>query len=309
MAWPVREELWGDRLADAKRDYAEIARAIVAYEPVLMVARDGFDARRHLGSEVEVVELPQDDSWIRDSGPIFVAAGDNRLGIDFAFNGWGGKFAPHDADDALPEKLCEHLGIPRERAEIVLEGGSISVDGEGTLVTTEQCLLDPTRNPELDKDDLEEALIRLLGVERIVWLDHGLVEDDDTDGHVDNVCQFIAPGRGAAADRRPTRTTPTTATPRRTCAACAPPASTWSSSTCCPTSTGGDRPRVVPYLNFYLCNGAVIVPVSDQPTDAEALDRIGACFPDREVVAVPGAVLAIGGGGVHCITQQVPAAG
>jgi agmatine deiminase len=308
MAWPVREELWGDRLADAKRDYAEIARAIVAYEPVLMVARDGFDARRHLGSEVEVVELSHDDSWIRDSGPIFVAAGDNRLGIDFAFNGWGGKFAPHDADDALPEKLCEYLGIPRERAEIVLEGGSISVDGEGALVTTEQCLLDPSRNPELDKDDLEEALIRLLGLERIVWLDQGLVEDKDTDGHVDNVCQFIAPGRvllqtvsdpdnpnyGAAQENL-----------RRLRAAGLDVVEL----DLLPYLEGGDRPRVVPYTNFYLCNGAVIVPVSDQPTDAEALDRIGACFPDREMVSVPGAVLAMGGGGVHCITQQVPAAG
>jgi agmatine deiminase len=259
-------------------------------------------------SEVEVLELPHDDSWIRDSGPIFVAAGDNRLGIDFAFNGWGGKFAPHDADDALPEKLCEYLGIPRERAEIVLEGGSISVDGEGTLVTTEQCLLDPSRNPELDKDDLEEALIRLLGLERIVWLDQGLVEDKDTDGHVDNVCQFIAPGRvllQTVSDPDNPNYGNAQENLRRLRAAGLDVVEL----DLLPYLEGGDRPRVVPYTNFYLCNGAVIVPVSDQPTDAEALDRIGACFPDREVVSVPGAVLAMGGGGVHCITQQVPAAG
>jgi agmatine deiminase len=306
MAWPVREALWGPLLDDAKRDYAEIARAIVAYEPVLMVARDGFDARRHLGSEVEVVELPHDDSWIRDSGPIFVAGGANRLGIDFAFNGWGGKFAPYDADDALPERLCEYLGIPRERAEIVLEGGSISVDGEGTLVTTEQCLLDPSRNPDLDRDDLEEALIRLLGVERIVWLGRGLVEDEDTDGHVDNVCQFVGPGRvllQTVADPR----NPNYANLQDNLERAQAAGLDVVELDLLPTIDVRGRPGVVPYTNFYVCNGAVLVPIADQPTDADALDRIGACFPDREVVPVPGALLAEGGGGVHCITQQVPA--
>ena len=306
MAWPVREELWGPLLDDAKRDYAEIARTIVAYEPVLMVAGDGYDARRHLGSEVEVVELPQDDSWIRDSGPIVVAAGANRLGVDFAFNGWGGKFGPYDADDALPERLCEYLGIPRERAEIVLEGGSISVDGEGTLVTTEQCLLDPSRNPDLDRDDLEEALQRLLGVERIVWLGKGLVEDVDTDGHVDNVCQFVAPGRvllqTVADPRNPNYANLLDNRDRARDAGL-----DVVELDLLPYEEVRGRPGVVPYTNFYVCNGAVVVPVADQPTDAEALDRIGACFPDREVVPVPGAVLAQGGGGVHCITQQVPA--
>ncbi|HEX3317047.1 MAG TPA: agmatine deiminase family protein [Solirubrobacteraceae bacterium] len=306
MAWPVREELWGPLLADAKRDYAEIARAIVAYEPVLMVARDGFDARRHLGSEVEVVELSHDDSWIRDSGPIFVAGGANRLGIDFAFNGWGGKFAPHDADDALPERLCEYLGIPRERAEIVLEGGSVSVDGEGALVTTEQCLLDPSRNPHLDRDDLEEALVRLLGVERIVWLGRGLVEDEDTDGHVDNVCQFIAPGRvllqTVADPRNPNHANLQDNLERARAAGLEVV-----ELDLLPSLGVRGRPGVVSYTNFYVCNGAVMVPVADQPTDADALERIGACFPDREVVPVPGAVLAEGGGGPHCITQEVPA--
>jgi agmatine deiminase len=306
MAWPVREELWGELLDDAKRDYAEIARTIAGYEPVLMVARDGFDARRHLGSEVEVVELPHDDSWMRDSGPIFVTGGQNRLGIDFAFNGWGGKFAPYDADDALPEKLCEYLGIPRERAEIVLEGGSISVDGAGTLVTTEQCLLHPSRNPHLARDDLEEALVRLLGVERIVWLDQGLVEDKDTDGHVDNVCQFVAPGRvllQTVSDPANPNYTNAQENLRRLRAAGLDVVEL----DLLPYLDGGDRPRVVPYTNFYVINGAVIVPVTGRPSDAEALDRIGAWFPDREVVSVPGAVLAQGGGGVHCITQQVPA--
>jgi agmatine deiminase len=306
MAWPVREELWGPLMADAKRDYAEIARTIAGYEPVLMVARDAVDARHHLGSEVEVVELPHDDSWIRDTGPIFVEAGRDRLGIDFMFNGWGGKFTPHTADDALPESICEYLGIPREHAEIVLEGGSISVDGDGTLVTTEQCLLDPSRNPHLDRDDLEEILIRLLGVERIVWLGMGLVEDEDTDGHVDNVCQFVAPGRvllQTVADPSNANYANAQENLRR----CRDAGLDVVELDLLPYVEVRGRPGVVPYLNFYVCNGAVMVPVTGQPSDAEALERIGACFPGRDVVSVPGAVLAEGGGGPHCITLQVPA--
>jgi agmatine deiminase len=306
MAWPVRTELWGSLMDDAKRDYAEIARAIAAFEPVLMVAADAFDARRHLGAEVEVVELPHDDSWIRDSGPIFVTGGRDRVGVDFRFNGWGGKFGPWDADDALSERLCEYLGIPRERAEVVLEGGSISVDGEGTLVTTEQCLLHPSRNPSLSREDLEESLRRLLGVERVVWLGQGLVEDEDTDGHVDNVCQFVAPGR-VLLQTVTDPDNPNFENAQENLRRLRAVGIDVVELDLLPYVTVRGRPGVVPYTNFYVCNGAVIVPVSGQPTDAEALDRIGACFPGRDVVPVPGVVLAEGGGGPHCITQQVPA--
>ena len=307
MAWPVRKELWGPLLDDAKHDYAEIARAIASYEPLLMVAPDAFDARRHLGAEVEVVEMPIDDSWIRDSGPIFVTGGrQDRVGVDFRFNGWGEKFAPWDADDAVSELLLEYLGVPREAVSLVLEGGSISVDGEGTLITTEQCLLHPKRNPSLSREEIEEALRRLLGVERIVWLGQGLVEDEDTDGHVDNVCQFVGPGRvllQTVADPSNPNWDNAQENVRRARAAGLDVVEL----ELLPSISVRGRAGVVPYTNFYVCNGAVIVPVTDQPTDAEALDRIGACFPDRDVVAVPGAVLAEGGGGPHCITQQVPA--
>src|SRR3954463_13728858 len=154
MAWPVRLDLWGDGLAQARRDYATIARAIADFEPVLMVAPPGSaaDVRRRCGRGVDVVELPLDDSWIRDSGPIFVTAGtagDRRAGVDFGFNGWGEKFGPFDSDDALPVALLAELGVDRFDAPLVLEGGSVTVDGEGTLITTEQCLLNPNRNPSL----------------------------------------------------------------------------------------------------------------------------------------------------------------
>ena len=150
MAWPVRRDLWNESLAQARDDYAAVARAIAAFEPVLMVAPEGARAEvaDRCGSGVEVVELPIDDSWLRDNGPIGVVDADGRrAGVDFVFNAWGEKFAPWDRDAALAEALLEHLGIDRFDAPLVLEGGSISVDGEGTLITTEQCLLHPTRNP------------------------------------------------------------------------------------------------------------------------------------------------------------------
>ncbi|MEA2449587.1 MAG: agmatine deiminase, partial [Thermoleophilaceae bacterium] len=197
MAWPARAELWGAALERAKDDYAEIASAIAAFEPVLMVAAPGAgaEAEARCDARVEVIELPIDDSWMRDSGPIFVVDADGRrAGVDFRFNGWGGRFTPYDRDDALARTLLERLGIERIAAPLVLEGGSIAVDGEGTLITTEQCLLHPSRNPGLEREEIERLLADYLGVEKFLWLAHGLAEDHDTDGHVDNVAAFVRPG-------------------------------------------------------------------------------------------------------------------
>jgi agmatine deiminase len=311
MAWPTRLELWEDGLEQAKADYAEIARAIAAFEPVLMVAPEGgaAEVRDRCGDGVEVVELPIDDSWIRDSGPIFVTASDGRrAGVDFGFNGWGEKFLPYDRDDALPRALLAHLGIDRIEASMVLEGGSIAVDGEGTLITTEQCLLNPNRNPELDRGDIERLLGDHLGVETVIWLPHGLVDDHDTDGHVDNVAAFVRPGAvmlqtvsdPASPDYERTREN------REVLEACEIEVIELDEL---PTTEVRGRPGVVPYLNYYVVNGAVMVPVlgDDPDRDAGVLARIGAAYPGREVVPVPGGMLAEGGGGVHCITQQVPA--
>ena len=199
MCWPARESMWGERFAQAQADYAEVANAVAAFEPVLMAADPRFsgEARRLCGAGVEVVELPLDDSWARDSGPIFVTGeGGERAGVRFAFNGWGEKFTPYDEDARFAGRVLELLGEPgRDAAPFVLEGGSITVDGEGTLVTTEQCLLEEHRNPELTREEIEAELRAQLGVERVIWLGLGLVEDHDTDGHVDNICAFVAPGR------------------------------------------------------------------------------------------------------------------
>ena len=318
MAWPARLELWGTQLAQAKRDYAAIARAVAAFEPVTIVAPPGARAevRRMCGRGVEVVELPIDDSWIRDSGPIFVtAAGGRRAGVDFRFNGWGGKFDPWDSDDGMSRALLAELGIDRFEAPFVLEGGSICVDGEGTLITTEQCLLHPNRNPSLDRSAIEELLREFLGIEKVLWLAHGLAEDHDTDGHVDNVAFFAAPGRVVL------QTVPDLKSSNyermqenvdrlRGAVDARGRAIEVVELDVLPMAEVRGLPGCVPYTNLYVANGAVIVPVSgdDGDRDASVLARLAELFPGREMVPVPGRLLAEGGGGVHCITQQVPVA-
>jgi agmatine deiminase len=317
MAWPAREELWGDGLEEAYRDYATIARTIAAFEPVLMVAPPGAagDVRRECGQAVGVVEIPIDDSWIRDSGPIFVKKeGALRAGVDFGFNGWGGKFEPYDRDNALPAALLAELGVDRFEAPLVLEGGSVCVDGEGTLITTEQCLLNPNRNPALGRDEIEALLREYLGVEKVIWLPHGLLEDHDTDGHVDNVAAFLGPAKLLLQTAPP-------GTPNHERLAENVERVTGATDArgrqlevveldVLPATSVRGVPGCVPYTNLYLAGGAAIVPVAgdDPDRDDEVLRALSdALGPGREMVPVPGRRLAEGGGGVHCITQQVPA--
>ncbi len=205
--------------------------------------------------------------------------------------------------------LLAHLGIPRIASPFVLEGGSIAVDGAGTLLSTEQCNVNPNRNPDATRGQLEDELRRQLGVERLVWLGQGLVEDADTDGHVDNVAAFLAPGRvllQTVADADDPNFANARENRRRLMEA---GLDVVDFELLPRTTRPGGEAVVVPYMNFYLCNGAAIVPVAelDPEMDEEALRRLRALLPGREVVGVPGRVLALGGGGVHCITQQVPA--
>lgn len=319
MAWPARLELWGEGLDEAKAEYAAVARAIAAFEPVLMVAPDGAarEVRDACGEGVEAFELPIDDSWMRDSGPIFVTAPDGRrAGVDFRFNGWGEKFAPYDRDDAMNEPLLAHLGIERLPADFVLEGGSISVDGEGTLIATEQCLLHPSRNPSLSRAEIEERLHETLGVETVIWIAHGLLEDHDTDGHVDNVAQFVAPGVVLAQtveDPSDPNHEPLAENAERLRAVRDARGRRLEviELGVLPRTTVRGEPGVVPYVNSYIANRVVVVPTcgDDPDRDAEVLARLEVVYSGREVVGVPGRMLAEGGGGVHCITQQVPAKG
>jgi agmatine deiminase len=314
MGWPARAELWRERFEQAKDDYAAIARAIARFERVVLLAAPAAlaEASARCGADVEVREIALDDSWLRDTGPLFVRDADGLLaGVDFEFNGWGEKYTPYADDAALARRVLEQLGVPRHAAHCVLEGGAVSVDGEGTLITTESVLLNANRNPGLTRAQLEGLLREYLGAELVIWLSAGLCEDRDTDGHVDNVCHFIAPGRvlvQTVADRANPNFERLQANARllresrdalgRRLEVLELPL--------LPYLPESPPPVVAPYLNFYLANGAVIVPVTGAETDAQALELIAAALPGREVVPVPGATLAHGGGGVHCITQQVP---
>jgi agmatine deiminase len=310
MAWPAREEMWGERYEDAQTVHAEVANAIAAFEPVTMVARprDRKRARAACGEGVTVSEIPIDDSWMRDSGPIFVLDGaGRRAGVDFGFNAWGEKFTPYDDDAEVAARLLERLQEERVDAhDFILEGGSIAVDGEGTLVTTEQCLLHPKRNPALSREEIARRLQDELGVHTVIWLGQGLVEDLDTDGHVDNICAFIAPGR-VLLQTVAEESNPNWANTRENAERLRAAGLEVVELPLLPYVDHDGPPTVVPYTNFYICNRAVIVPVAGQETDEEALALVGGLYPGREVVAVPGLTLALGGGGVHCITQQVPA--
>lgn len=313
MSWPTRRSIWHPDVAAAEDVYAEIAAAIARFEPVTMFVppQAAERAAARCGPGIDVVEVPLDDSWVRDNGPIYVFDADGLLALDFRFNAWGQKFHPWDDDDALPKRWTELAGHRRREVDMVLEGGSISTDGAGTLVTTAQCLLHPNRNPTMKEEMIDATLRRELGGDTI-WLPHGLALDDHTDGHVDNVAAFISPGRlllqmcSDRAEPDHARLVGNRDVARRCVDACRRPIEVVEVPVLPFTVVGGER-RAVPYLNLYIVNGGVIVPTYGHPADDEMLSLIGECFPERVVVPVPGAVLAGGGGGPHCITQQVPA--
>jgi agmatine deiminase len=312
MAWPCRRELWGGRLAAAKAESAGVANAVAAFEPVTMVAgspQDAAQARAATTEAVEVVELPIDDSWLRDSGPIFVvddiARPTRRVGVHWGFNAWGEKFEGFDRDAAIGGILAQRLGDVAT-APMILEGGSIVVDGSGTLVTTEQCLLHPNRNPALDRAQIEQHLRDHLGVRDVVWLGQGLVEDRDTDGHVDLIAAFVAPGRLLLQSTAPGTPNhePMAANRERALAA---GLEVLDFEPLAYTSVDGED-VVASYLNLYMGDRFVVAPTSGQADlDEQALGRLREVFADKEVIGMPGVIHAFGGGGPHCITQQVPA--
>ncbi len=312
MAWPTRRSLWGDLFGQAKQDYAEVARAIAGFEPVMMICRpgDAADVRARCGSSVQVTEIEIDDSWTRDSGPVFVVNDHGGVAaVDFGFNSWGGKYLPYDHDAALGKALADVLGVRRFAAPFVLEGGSFYADGQGTLVTTEGPVLDPARNPAASRELFEQVVAEYLGIDAVVWL--VAHPDRDTDGHVDGIAQLVRPGHilllvpAAVSDpnydfARENLSRLAGAVDARGRSIGVTPFGITASA-----QAGGEVVDV-PYLNCYLANGAVIAPVSGTPADEAALALLREVFPEREVVGVPGAALSYGGGGPHCITQQMP---
>jgi agmatine deiminase len=310
MSWPSRDELWVGRLEDAKVEYSAIARAIADFEPVIMLCNPGDEreVRNRCGENVETLTAPLDDSWIRDNGPAFVRDGQGRVAlVKFGFNAWGERFHPYDSDDAAPYRIAEHLGMRTFTAPFVLEGGSFLVDGEGTLLTTEMCLLNENRNPHMTKEQIEQGLRDYLGVETIVWLPYGMAADvgpNSTDGHIDGVAQYVAPGHVMLlAPQDP-----------------ADDDHEFGQENLIRLQEARDaKGRVfrisrldvgagaeLSYANCYLANGVVIVPIAGDSRDAQALGRISEVFSEREVLGVPGTTVNFGGGGPHCITQQIP---
>jgi agmatine deiminase len=296
-------------MEQARADYAHVANAIADFEDVTMIAGSPEDARAARAActgRVEIVELPIDDSWLRDSGPIYtVDDSRGRVAVHFGFNAWGEKFAPWDRDAEIGGLIAAELGHEVRRAPLILEGGSVISDGAGTVITTEQCLLSPSRNPTLSRTAIEELLAEWLGAERLVWLGLGLVEDRDTDGHVDLIAAFT-PDRRALV-----QTVPSGNPNHERCLDNVQRLNEAGIETIeiphlSYRQVAGET-VAIGYLNLYICNGAVIVPTAGDEYDEEAMDILGEAFPGRSVVPVPGATIAYGGGGPHCITQQVPA--
>ena len=316
MCWPVRDDMWGNQFANAEVAHAEVANAIAQYEPVTMVAppRASERAASMCGPGVEVIEIPIDDSWFRDSGPIYIFDDEgDRVATDWQFNSWGNKFLPYDDDAAVACRFAERAGHAIRSIDMVFEGGSLTGDGEGTLVTTTQCLMHPNRNPLMTQVEIEARLLTELGAETVIWLPYGLALDDDTDGHVDNIAAFAAPGRLVLqgcndpaeadwlrldVDQRVARGVVDAR--GRSLEITVVPVLPFA-------NVDGER-VVVPYLNYYVGNGFVVVPTSGHEADTDMLAMIGELYPGRETFGLDvGAVLAHGGGGIHCITQQIPA--
>ena len=337
MLWPERPDNWRLGAKPAQAAFAAVATAIAGSEPVTVGASAAqfANARRLLPARVRVVELSSNDAWMRDVGPTFVvdARGGVR-GVDWRFNAWGGLrggiYFPWDLDDAVAHKVLEVEGRDRYRAPFVLEGGAIHVDGQGTVITTEECLLNPNRNPHLTREEIERLLGRYLGIETVVWLGRG-VHLDETDGHVDNLCAYVRPGEVVLTwtdDRSdPQYEVSRDALERLMQARDARgrrfkvhkltqpgPLRMTRGEAGGVDVVEGSQPRTAgarlagSYVNFYVGNRRVVVPLLDPRRDGAALRKLRELFPRREVVGVPGREILLGGGNIHCITQQVPAA-
>jgi agmatine deiminase len=316
MAWPCREELWGERMAEARQAYAEVARAIAEFEPVTMIARPDLtaEASLHCGQGISVLPLDYDDSWTRDTAPTFVTdPQQGRLaGVHWRFNGYG-ELSPSYAKDArLAEAICERLKVPRFAAPIVLEGGALHVDGEGTCLLCAGSVLDPKRNPSLGRAGIEVVLAEHLGVTKVIWLERGLV-GDHAGGHVDNLACFARPGVVLAlVCRDPADANHAALQDNLTRLRAEPDARGRTlevieiEQPAAQLRADGSR-IAASYVNIYLANDAVIMPMFDTAMDNPAYKAIAAAFPDRRVVQVDASDLIHGGGGIHGITQQQPA--
>lgn len=336
MLWPERTDNWRDGARPGQRAFGEVAAAIARFEPVTVgaSARQYRLARTMLPPGVRVVEMSNNDAWMRDCGPTFVI-NDQRVvrGVDWDFNAWGGLqgglYFPWDQDELVARKVLDIERVDRYKAPLILEGGSIHVDGQGTCITTEECLLNPNRNPHLGREEIENLLCEYLNVSKVIWLGQG-VYNDETNGHVDNLACFIRPGLVAltwtddikdpqyeisrdafarlskAVDARGrelqiarlTQPDPLLITAEESAGVDAVEGSY--------PRRAGDR-MAASYINFYLCNGGAVVPVfGDTRHDEAACNLLQTLLPGRVLTPVPAREILLGGGNIHCITQQQP---
>ena len=308
IGFPSDPELWLADLKPAEREVAAFAEAVHAGgkgERVRLVAAhdDAGRAARTLCPFAEIVIEPSGDIWLRDTGPIVLGTGKARVAKDFAFNGWGGKYEL-SGDDDIGVRLARAAGLPVEAHSWILEGGAIDGDGSGTVLTTEQCLLNHNRNAAMDRDEIEGRLRADLGFERVVWLGEGLA-NDHTDGHVDNLARFVAPGRVAIP-------TPASGDPNEKVYRDAAKRLKAAGLDIVTLPSPGRVERdgdIIPasYMNFYIGNAAVVVPQYGAPNDEAAVAVVQALFPDRKTVGLRADHVLTGGGSFHCISQQVPA--
>ncbi|PKM58132.1 MAG: agmatine deiminase [Firmicutes bacterium HGW-Firmicutes-3] len=317
VEWPVKTSLvWQENYKSVCKGYGEVIRAITAFEPVTVIINEEAEEeiQRLCGSKVEIIRIPHNDAWVRDNGPTFVRDTKGRLhGISWLFNAWGEKYLPYDLDDKVATTLLDQLEIPSIEVPLVLEGGSIHVDGEGTLLTTKECLLNPNRNPDLSQADIELIIKKYLNVSKIIWLDQGLY-GDETDGHIDNIACFAKPGTillQACHDPKDPNyeiTQKAIEVLKHVKDAKSRKLEIIELPTPPPRYYKNQR-LTLSYLNFYIVNKGIILPVfggEASDTDCKAKSILETVFFDREVLTVDGMALITEGGNVHCITQQMP---
>jgi len=325
LAWPHNTVTWPHQLAQVQDLFLRMIAALHEHETVHLLVHDTATAAgvreqlRRAGvmpARVVLHEHPTADAWLRDSGPIFLTATGTSQPVaisDWQFNAWGGKYPDLLPDNNLPHYIAASLAMPRFEPGIVLEGGSIDVNGRGSCLTTEQCLLNPNRNPHLQRSDLERCLYDYLGVRHVIWLGQGIA-GDDTDGHVDDMARFVDPTTvvcGLEEDPQDINYEVLQDNYQRLQAA---------------TDQHGHPLRVIPlpmpgpvglpsgrqpasYANFYIANGVVLVPIYNHPNDRRALTTLQQIFPDRRVLGLPCEPLVWGLGAIHCVTQQQPTSG
>ena len=319
IGWPCREWSWGSTLEQGREEFARVANTIAAYEPVTMVCateEHAHGARTRLSEAVDIIVRPMDGSWLRDNGPIFVTNGTELQARHFRFSAWGERHADRDRDARLGATLARDIGVKATPIDVVLEGGAVTVDGAGTMIAPEGCVMHPSRNWYLSKEHVEADLSEALGLDRVIWIKEGLTEDQTrgpnrmyygTDGHIDLFMCFIGVGRVVMLE------VPEDNINFKPLAASRALLETAGIEVVgFPHMSGFEADGhhfIAPYMNFYICNGAVIMPLAgeDSGADEAARAELAEHFPGRDIIGLPMRAAPMQGGAIHCLTQQVPA--